>query len=122
MTGSIPRSAIFADRRRIDDIAESTPGLPVPALTAALAVFDYRSISHAEVAREAVAHAVTALSDALDVTFSPAKEETAGDFTPRYVREAWLASGLKVVIISRVDTAGDGDGTGAQVPELASVA
>ena len=121
MTGSIPRSAIFADRRRVDDIADSTPGLPVPALTAALAVFDYRSIPHAEVAREAVAHAVAALSDALGVTFSPPREEIAGDFAPRYLREAWLASGLKVVIISRVSLA-DGQDEHDDARELVSAA
>ena len=48
----------WRDVRRIIDIAEVTPGLPIPSTSATRAVFDYRSITHATDTAEAVATAV----------------------------------------------------------------
>lgn len=119
------RPTWFDDAHKIIDVTRETPGLPLPSIFPARATFDYRYITHAEAAREAareaVTHAAADLGNAFKVTFSR-RTETAGDGTPRYLLEALLLSGLTLVIISRVDTAGEGDDTGAQVPELATAA
>lgn len=127
MNPAIPRSAVFRDRRRIDEVAEVTPGLPIPTLTPALAVFDYRHVVHAADAREATGCALAILAYALGVTFGQPKTETAGDFTPRYVREAvLLPSGYRVVVISRVPRDDELDGAdedaAAEVPQFAGAA
>lgn len=101
-TDQIPRSAVFRDRRRVDDIAEVTPGLPVPTLTAARATFDYRHVVHAEDAREAVSCAAEILGHAFGIGTFAERTEMAGDDTPRHILEALLPSGLTLVIVSRV--------------------
>jgi hypothetical protein len=116
-----PHATWFQDARRIIDITEKTPGLPIPHISPARASFDYRHIVHAEAARESVTRAAADLGEAFKVTFSP-RTETAGDGTPRYLLEALLLSGITLVIISRVDAADEGDDAGARVPELAGVA
>ena len=103
-----PHATWFDDAHRIIDVTRERPGLPIPTISPARATFDYRPITHAEVARDSVARAVAVLGDAFSVTFTP-RTETAGDDTPRYLLEALLPSGLTLVIISRVGPAGDQD-------------
>jgi hypothetical protein len=103
-----PHPTWFDDAHRIIDVTRETPGLPLPRIGPARASFDYRDITHAEVARESVAHAAAALGSAFKVTFTP-RTETAGDDTPRYLLEALLLSGLTIVIISRVEHVADQD-------------
>lgn len=92
----------WRDIHRIIDIAEVTPGLPIPSTCATRAVFDYRSITHAKDAAEAVATAETILSYALHLTFVR-REALAGDATVRYILEAFTASGLAVDIVARAE-------------------
>ena len=112
----------FRDVRRILDVAEVTPGLPLPRIYATRAAFHYNGITHHEDAAEAVALAKTILSYALDVTFVR-REATAGDDTPRYILTAFMASGLAVDIVAR---AGCMDRRGIPAPrgegKLAAVA
>ena len=115
-----PHPTWFDDVHRIVDVTRQTPGLPIPVISPARATFDYRHITHAEVAREAVSHAAADLGDAFKVTFTP-RTETAGDGTPRYLLEALLLSGLTIVIISRVEHA-DAPVTREDAPEFAAAA
>ena len=104
----------WRDVRRIIDIAEVTPGLPIPSTSATRAVFDYRSITHATDTAEAVATAETILSYALHLTFVR-REALAGDDTVRYILEAFTPSGLAVDIVARAEHM-------AARPQFASVA
>ena len=97
-----PRQGVFRDIHAIYDLAEAVPGMPVPDVHPARAVFDYRYLRHAGTAREAVACAVALLSAAFGVTFTPGTVP-AGDGTPRYLMEARLPSGLTAVVISRFE-------------------
>jgi hypothetical protein len=115
-----PHPTWFDDVHRIVDVTRQTPGLPIPTISPARVTFDYRGITHAEVAREAVGHATADLGDAFKVTFTP-RTETAGDDTPRYLLEALLLSGLTIVIISRVELA-DGPVAREDAPQLVSAA
>lgn len=92
----------WRDVRRIWDITEVTPGLPVPAISSTRAVFDYRRITHAADAAERVALAETILSYALNLTFAR-REALAGDDTLRYILEAFMPSGLAVDIVARAE-------------------
>ena len=86
--------------RRIWDIAQVTPGLPIPQISATRAVFDYRRITHARDAAESVARAETILSYELSLTFERA-DAMAGDDTMRYILRAFLPSGLAVDIVAK---------------------
>ena len=101
--------------RRIWDIAQVTPGLSIPSISHARAVFDYRSITHAEQSAEAVATAETILSYALCLTFER-RTAMAGDDTERYILEAFMPSGLAVDIVAKFDH------MAASRPQLASAA
>jgi hypothetical protein len=103
-----PRATWFDDAHQIIDVTRERPGLPIPTISPARATFDYRHITHSEVARESVARAVAVLGEAFGVTFTPGTG-TAGDDTPRYLLEAFLPSGLTLVIISRVEHVADQD-------------
>jgi len=104
----------WRDIRLIWDLAEHTPGLPVPSTCATRAVFDYRAVTHARDAAESVATAETILSYALHLTFVR-REALAGDDTLRYILEAFMPSGLAVDIVAKAEHMAD-------VPQLASVA
>lgn len=110
-------AAWFADVRRVIDLTEVTPGLPLPTISPARATYDYRHVVHAEHAREAVSCAVAVLSYVFGVTF-PAEPRivTHGADGPQYLLEAALPSGLALVIISRISLAED---PAERVPELA---
>src|SRR5580704_9001187 len=79
-----PRATWFDDAHQIIDVTRERPGLPIPTISPARATFDYRHITHSEVARESVARAVAVLGEAFGVTFTPGTG-TAGDDTPRYL-------------------------------------
>lgn len=101
----------FADARRILDVTEVTPGLPLPRISPARASFDYRHVVRAEDAREAVTRAAAILGCAFGTGFAE-RTETGGDGTPRYLLEALLPSGLTLVIISRLAHAAGQDTPG----------
>ena len=88
--------------RLIWKLAEFTPGLPVPTISATRAVFDYRRTVHAADTAEAVALAETLLGYALNLTFAP-RMAMAGDDTERYILEGFLPSGLAVDIVARAE-------------------
>ena len=115
-----PHPTWFADARRIIDITEVTPGLPIPTISPARATYDYRYLTHAVAAREAVASAQFTLHRELGAVFTP-RLELAGDRTPRYLLEALLPSGLTLVIISRAEHVADQDDH-EDAPELAAAA
>ena len=114
MTDATGHAGYWDDIRRIWDLAQHTPGLPIPSITATRAVFDYRRITHAVDAAESVALAETILSYALDVTFAR-REALAGDDTMRYILEAFMPSGLAVDIVAKAEQM-------ATTPQLASAA
>ena len=100
MTTTSDHAGWFRDARRVIDVAEVTPGLSIPTISSTRAVFDYRRITHAADAAEAVASAETILSYALAVTFTP-RTAMAGDDTERYILEGFMASGLAVDIVAK---------------------
>ena len=95
-------TGFWQEVRLIWKLAEFTPGLPVPTISATRAVFDYRSVVHAEDAAEDVALAETILGCALNLTFAP-RTAMAGDDTLRYILEAFMPSGLAVAIVAKAD-------------------
>lgn len=115
-----PHATWFDDAHRIIDVTRRNPALPLPTVAPARATFDYRHIVHAEHTRESVALARNILAAAFITAFSE-RAELAGDDTPRYLLEALLPSGLTLVIISRVELAGDQDER-EDAAQLASVA
>ncbi len=104
----------FRDVRRIIDITEVTPGLPLPRISGERAAFHYNGITHAKDAAESVAMAETILSYALRLTFEP-RTALAGDDTERYILEAFMPSGLAVDIVAKAEHM-------QGVPQLAAVA
>jgi hypothetical protein len=98
----------FRDVRKILDVSEVTPGLPLPHIYGTRAAFHYNGITHRKDAAEAVAMAETILSHALGVTFER-REALAGDDTPRYILEAFMPSGLAVDIVARAGCMDDRD-------------
>lgn len=106
----------FRDVRRILEVVEVTPGLPLPRISGTRATFHYNGITHARDAAESVAMAETILSYALNVTFAR-REAMAGDDTLRYILEAFTPSGLAVDIVAKAEHM-----TGLDAPDLAAVA
>ena len=92
----------FRDIRRILEIVEVTPGLPIPNISKDRAAFRFTGITHAADAAEAVATAETILSYALHLTFVRA-DALAGDDTMRYIIEAPMPSGLAVDIVAKAE-------------------
>jgi hypothetical protein len=92
----------FRDVRRILEVTEVTPGLPIPSIGSQQASFRFTAITHAADAAEAVAMAETILGYALNVTFAR-REAMAGDDTVRYILEAFMPSGLAVDIVARAE-------------------
>lgn len=91
--------------RLIWDLAEHTPGLPVPSISRDRAAFRFTAITHAPDAAEAVALAETILSYALHLTFAH-RAALAGDDTIRYILEAFMPSGLAVDIVAKAEHMG----------------
>jgi hypothetical protein len=90
----------FADARRILDVTEVTPGLPLPSIGATLAAFNFTGITHAREAAEAVALAETVLSYALKTDFTPRPVPRIGS-SAHYILSAYMPSGLRVDIVAR---------------------
>ena len=100
-TASPPEHAgWFRDVRRLVDITEVTPGLPLPQISATVADFRFTNITHAPDAAEAVALAETVLSYALGVHFEPKDTPRIGS-SAHYVLEAFMPSGLRVDIVAK---------------------
>ena len=100
-TGS--RAGYLGDVRRVWDLIEITPGLPVPFISPDRAAFYFTNIVHPEDARQAVADAETVLSYAFgDVPFTHDRIEQAGS-TRRYVYEALLPSGLVLALTVKAE-------------------
>lgn len=110
----------FRDVRRVLDVTEVTPGLPLPFVSSDRATFYFTNIVHAGDAAEAVAAARTILSYALRVTFI-IRMAVAGDDTGRMVFEALMPSGLAVDIVAKAEHMAGRDSVLAQ-PELAGAA
>jgi hypothetical protein len=94
-------AAWFRDVRRILEVVEVTPGLPLPRIGGTRASFHFTAITHAAEAVEAVALAETILGYALHVTFE-VRQVPAGDDTLRYILEGYMPdSGLMVAIVAK---------------------
>lgn len=100
MNDTNEHAAWFADVRRLIDITEVTPGLPLPSVGSTLAAFNFTHITHARDAAEAVALAETVLSYALGADFRPKDMPRIGS-SAHYVLEAYMPSGLRVDIVAR---------------------
>lgn len=97
-------AAWFADVRRILDIAEVTPGIPLPFISSDRVSFYFTAITHADDAAEAVSAAETILGYALGVTFDP-PEPTEGAGIPHRAIKAYLPSGLLVALVAKAEHA-----------------
>lgn len=113
------RAARIDDIQDLYELVRRSPGLPMPRTGPDRASLDYRYIDRAAEERVIVADTAAKLSRHFGVTFAQ-RVEPAGDGTPRYLLEAKLASGLTLVIVSRVTV--DLDGQGERLPELAGAA
>lgn len=100
--GNPEHAGWFADARRVIDVAEVTPGLPLPAIGSTTAAFNYTGIAHPEDAAEAVAAAETILSYALDVTFEYKDTPRIGS-AAHYVLAGFMKSGLEVDIVAKAE-------------------
>jgi hypothetical protein len=89
----------FRDVRRILDITEVTPGLPIPFISSDRASYYFTAITRAEDAAEAVRLAETVFAYALGVTFAPPVTEQTGT-TRRDLYCAILPSGLIVSLVA----------------------
>jgi hypothetical protein len=117
-------AAWFRDVRRILEVVEVTPGLPLPRIGGTRASFHFTAITHATEAAEAVALAETILGYALHVTFE-VRQVPAGDDTLRYILEGYMPdSGLMVAIVAKSEHMQAPRRPVARVaaPELAAVA
>jgi hypothetical protein len=109
----------FRDVRRILDITEVTPGLPLPSISRDRAVFFFVGAAHAEDAREAVRLAETILRSALLAVFYPRRTQAGS--TRHYILTALLPSGLTVDIVALAEHI-DGPEARETKPELAEAA
>lgn len=89
----------FEDAHNLLAIAEGTPGLPLPAISATKASFNYTAITHAAEARESVAMAETILSYAFRVEFVRNDPPRIGS-SAHYMLTAYLPSGLPLSIVA----------------------
>jgi len=88
----------FRDVRRILDIIEVTPGLPLPSICKDRAVFFFVGAAHAEDAREAIRLAEIILQGALLTVFYPRRTQAGS--TRHYILTAVLPSGLMVDLVA----------------------
>lgn len=92
----------FEDAHNLLTIAQGTPGLPLPAISATCASFNYTCITHAEDARESVAMAETFLSYAFRVEFQRNDPPQVGS-ARHYMLTAYLPSGLPLSIVAKAE-------------------
>jgi hypothetical protein len=102
-TAETGHAAWFRDVRRILEVTEVTPGLPLPRIGGTRASFHFTAITHAAEAAEAVALAETILGYVLHVAFK-VRQVPAGDDTLRYILEGYMPdSGLMVAIVAKAE-------------------
>src|SRR5882724_600199 len=102
MTTTPDHAGWFRDVRRVLEVTEVTPGLPLPSTSSERATFRFTAITHARDAAEAVAAAETILSYALMLTFER-DDAIAGDDTMRYILRGFMPSGLAVDIVAKAE-------------------
>lgn len=90
--------AWFRDVRRILDVTEVTPGLPLPRVAPDRVTFFFVGITHRAEARQAMADAETILRYALLAPFAPRRTETGS--LRHYILTALLPSGLEVDLVA----------------------
>ena len=95
----------FADVRRLLDIVEVTPGLPLPSIARDAATFFFTGITHHDEAASAVACAETILRSAFLVNFAPRVTEAHG--VRHDILTAILPSGLMVDLVTLASRAED---------------
>jgi hypothetical protein len=88
----------FADIRRLLDIIEVTPGLPLPYISKDRATFFYTGITHPDEATSAVRCAETILRSAFMTNFAPRVTEAHG--VRHDILTAVLPSGLTVDLVT----------------------
>ena len=88
----------FRDVRRILDITEVTPGIPLPHISKDRAVFFFAGICHAEDAVQMLRDAETILGYAFKVTFTPRR--TKAGSTEHHILTAMLPSGLMIDLVA----------------------
>lgn len=88
----------FRDMRRILDITEVTPGLPLPRIAPDRAVYFFTGITRAADAAQALRDAETVLADTLDVTFTPRR--TRYGSAEHHILSAILPSGLLIDLVA----------------------
>jgi hypothetical protein len=110
----------FADVRRIIDLAEVTPGLPIPFISRDRASFYFTAIAHAGDAREAMTAASTVLSYALGVEFTGRAAPAMN--TRHYALEALLPSGLLVALVGKAEHMAAEEAAAAAVAAIRAVA
>lgn len=108
----------FDDARHIIDITETSPCLPIPAISRDRAVFFFVAITHRAEARQAMAEAETFLRSDLLAEFSPRRTQMGS--TRHYILTAVLPSGLMVDLVAMAEHF-DAEDT-AETRELVEVA
>ena len=88
----------FADIRRLLDVIEITPGLPLPYISKDRAVFFYTGITHPVEATAAARQAETILRSAFLAEFAPRVTEAHG--VRHEILTAVLPSGLTVDLVT----------------------
>ncbi len=109
----------FADIRRLLDITEVTPGLPLPRIAPERATFFYVGITHAADARESVRTAEMILGYALGVAFIARRTTPAGS-SAHYILTAVLPSGLQVDLVGLAEHFDGQDEDASQFAGLAA--
>lgn len=97
--GGTGHEAWFRDVRRILDITEVTPGLPLPRIAPDRVTFFFVGITHGTDARQAMTEAETILRSALPVAFYPHRTQTGS--LRHYILTALMPSGLEVDLVAR---------------------
>jgi hypothetical protein len=109
----------FDDVRRIIDIAEVTPGLPIPHISSDRVTYFYTGITHPTEALQAVREAETILRSAFLVAFYP--RHTIAHDVRHDILTAVLPSGLMVDLVTLARHSGVQD-TPVSQPEAAEAA
>ena len=101
---STTHAGYWDEVRSIWNLAQHTPGLPIPVIRSDSASFYFITIPHPDDAAEAVRDAEEILGYAFRVTFAEARTVQAG--ADRFsVRDAYLPSGLRLAIVARAEQA-----------------
>lgn len=110
----------FADVRRIIDVTETTPGIPLPFISSDRASFYFTAADDADDAREAIGTAETILGYALGVSFTPGTLQ-AGVACFRTL-EALLPSGLLLSLVVKAEHMAPEDYAAGRLAALRTVA